>query len=377
MKLLVAAVLASSAFMAAAQMSTTDAFNAGKDFANGAKGTAAGSVNSSTGQSKLPYFSTSAPESQNYQSGKSPITGAGQNKMTNCATTTSPDGFKQQECDAVNFLAKNATSRPKYVIDKSRDPIITGSKNVIANPGSIPGANNQQCRVERVKTPATYLNETCTETQTLDSLNCKKILKVACDPLRDGCDQGGIVPNSWAGDMSTSFTPDGAGNYILQFGTIADNYWGGWGAVYDRTLNFEIKDVGLISKFALTRAAYDDWMMVQVNGVIVYVGPRGGDRLLMTQQCYSDWEGFEYCSPVVQYCATCFSGPELRTNWNFGLNIDIKPHLRNGANTIFVRTIVAGNGEGAIQLTTRQLCPRNCSDQWDNSRCVGLEQRAQ
>ena len=79
----------------------------------------------------------------------------------------------------------------------------------------------------------------------------------------------------------------------------------------------------------------------------------------------------------VQYCATCFSRPELSTSWNFGLNIDVKPYLKNGSNTIFMRTIVAGGGEGAIQLTTRQLCPRNCYDQWDNSQCAPLEQRAQ
>ena len=41
-----------------------------------------------------------------------------------------------------------------------------------------------------------------------------------------------------------------------------------------------------------------------------------------------------------------------------------------------MRTIVAGRGEGAVQLTTRQLCPRNCREQWDNSQCAALEQRA-
>lgn len=365
--------------VASAQTITTpaDAFNAGKDFANTGKGVAGGKINGATGSNVLPYYSTTAPETANFQEGRNLIGGAGTNKQIQCETYKAPNAFQQQECDAVNFMSKNPTQRPKFTIDKQTDPILTGSKGVINNPGSIPGASTQQCRVERVKNPATYITETCTETQTLEDLSCKRVLKVACDPERDGCDQGGIVPNSWAGDMATSFTPDGAGNYILQFGTIADNYWRGWGAVYDRNLTFDIRDVGLITRFALTRAAFDDWLMVTVNGAVAYVGPYGGDRLQMTQQCYDSGEGGSYCYDVVQYCATCFGSPELRTSWNIGLNIDIKPFLRTGANTIFMRTIVAGAGEGAIQITTRQLCPRNCYDQWDGSQCAPLEQRAQ
>lgn len=423
----IAAMLAAVG-VASAQTITTpaDAFNAGKDFANTGKGVAGGKINGATGSNVLPYYSTTAPETANFQEGRNLIGGAGTNKQIQCETYKAPNAFQQQECDAVNFMSKNPTQRPKFTIDKQTDPILTGSKGVINNPGSIPGASTQQCRVERVKNPATYITETCTETQTLEDLSCKRVLKVACDPERDGCDQGGIVPNSWAGDMATSFTPDGAGNYILQFGTIADNYWGGWGAVYDRNLTFDIRDVGLITRFALTRAAFDDWLMVKVNGTLVYVGPHGGDRLEITQaptnaipsngwcyqnewgggySCYvpdgwegsrlygnygycerrgGDWEGNGgtwYCGSTapgyVQYCPTCFGSPELSTSWNIGLNVDIKPYLKTGSNTIFMRTIVAGGGEGAIQITTRQLCPRNCYDQWDNSQCAPLEQRAQ
>jgi len=426
----IAAMLAAVG-VASAQTITTpaDAFNAGKDFANAGKGVAGGKINGATGSNVLPYYSTTAPETANFQEGRNLIGGAGTNKQIQCETYKAPNAFQQQECDAVNFMSKNPTQRPKFTIDKQTDPILTGSKGVINNPGSIPGASTQQCRVERVKNPATYITETCTETQTLENLSCKRVLKVACDPERDGCDQGGIVPNSWAGDMATSFTPDGAGNYILQFGTIADNYWGGWGAVYDRNLTFDIRDVGLITRFALTRAAFDDWLMVKVNGNLVYVGPRGGDRLEIyspppvfesssTRSCTQTWDDWgsgwqcsdtggggwwggggggnpvsyqsctavgggwncttsDYRTGMVQYCATCFSRPELSTSWNFGLNIDVKPYLKNGSNTIFMRTIVAGGGEGAIQLTTRQLCPRNCYDQWDNSQCAPLEQRAQ
>lgn len=379
--ILLGAVLAAFGVANAQTMgSPADAFNAGKEFANAGKGVASGQVNGATGSSVLPNYGTSAPESSIFQGGRNLIGGAGTSKQAQCENYRAPNAFQQQECDAVNFITKNASQRPKFNIDKKTDPLLVGSKGIISNPGSTPGASTQQCRVERVKNPATYITETCTETQTLENLSCKRVLKVACDPDRDGCDQGGIVPNSWTGDMSTSFTPDGAGNYILQFGTIADNYWGGWGAVYDRTLTFDIRDVGLITRFALTYAHFDDWLLVKVNGAVVYVGPHGGDRLEVvsrTYTCGTDEKPRTCSDTSVQYCPTCFSSPELARNWDVWLNTDLKPYLRNGSNTIFMRTVVAGNGEGAIQITTRQMCPRNCRDEWDNSQCSPMEQRAQ
>lgn len=345
----------------------SEAFNAGQAFANQAHVVSGGTINDTTGSKNLPHYATKAPETTHFQDGRHLISGAGTQKQTGCQSERAVNAFQQQECDAVNFLSKNPSQRPRFTLDKKNDLILTGSQRIINDPGHIPGTHNQQCRVEKIKHPATFTTETCTETMTLANLSCSRVLRVACDPERDGCDQGGIVPNSWAGDMSTSFTPDGTGNYTLQFGTIADNYWSGWGAVYDRTLTFELRDVGLISKFVLTRVAYDDWLLIKINGTIVYVGPYGGDRLGMWVQHYKR---------VVRYCESCFSHPELSTSWNISLNLDIKPHLKNGSNTLFMRTIVAGKGEGAIQITTRQQCPRNCYDQWDSSQCAPLEARS-
>jgi hypothetical protein len=194
--------------------------------------------------------------------------------------------------------------------------------------------------------------------------------------------------------MATSWSPDGAGNYILQFGTTGDDYWFGWGITQDRTLTFTIRDVGIITRFDLTSAFFDDWILVQVNGTNVYVGPYGGDRLQVNSTPYQDmgygaqcdfdsvlwwWSCNDqnqidlgrfygkngcylsndryYCkSTNVQYGANSFGSPDLYTRWNISPKIDLRPYLVNGTNTIFVRVIVGGGGEGAIQMTTRQ-CP--------------------
>lgn len=372
--LLLAACFAVSAAALAEDAMTTpaEAFNAGKAFADSGKAAAGGAVNTTTGSETLPHYSTTAPETGHYGGGRSLIGTAGTTKMTECQSYQAPSAFEQQECEAVNFLARNPAERPRYTLDPETDPLLVGSQEVINNPGSIPGAPTQQCRVETVVTPGTYTTETCTESYVIENRSCSRVLTVACDPERDGCDVGGIVPNSWNGDMNTSFTPSGGGNYTLQFGTIADNYWGGYGAIYDRTLTFDIRDVDLITMFSLTRAAFDDWLLVKVNGTVVYVGPYGGDRLEVVTN-----DGGWLQIKRVQYCETCFGSPELSTSWNKSLNINLKPYLRNGTNRIFTRTVVAGGGESAIQITTRQLCPRDCRDQWDDSQCAALEARTQ
>lgn len=440
------------------------AFQNGKSLGSSVNQGAFSGINSGAASDKIPGYGTNPSETQFFQGGQGQLSGPGISKMQNCATATpDSDPIKRQECEAVNFLARNPQIRPQFNITKN-DPMILAAKHARNNAESffqslgIKGGagSSTQCTTKTETTPAQYTTETCSSLKEVgeqqctmgrvinidadanfqceqtvnayETLKCRRSSNITCTGGGDGCDQGGIVPNSWAGDMATSWFPDGAGNYILQFGTIADNYWGGWGAVYDRNLTFDIRDVGLITRFALTRAAFDDWLMVKVNGNLVYVGPRGGDRLEIyspppvfepsstreCQQYYDEWgsswicydkqsgwwwdgggysnqTSFQSCTTVsggwncipadyrtgmVQYCATCFSWPELSTSWNFGLNIDLRPYLKNGSNTIFMRTIVAGGGEGAIQLTTRQMCPLQCSVSTRND-CATLEARSQ
>lgn len=272
--------------------------------------------------------------------------------------------------EAAQAVGQGFASRPTFTIDRSTDPMFQRMKDVEANAASIGGALQGEysaCQPVVLETPYPGATETCHENRPTVNLTCSRRLVVACDPATDGCDAGGIVPGSWSGDMRVGLTAAGNGDFILQFGTIADNYWGGYGAVYDRTLTFEITDPNLITRFALTRAAFDDWLLVKVNGAVVYVGPYGGDRLEVIQYWWLK---------RVRYCATCYGFAELGTSWNRSLNIDLTPYLVEGSNTLFMRTIVAGGGEGAIQITTRQKCPRDCHDTWDNSQCATLQARS-
>ncbi len=128
---------------------------------------------------------------------------------------------------------------------------------------------------------------------------------------------------------------------ILEFGTFADNYWTGdvsLGKLYERELSFDLPTIDSVPDMILTKASYDDWFLLTINGKTVYVGPHGGDRLILST------------NGQVQYSATGFSVPELNTSWSFDLNIDIKPYLVVGVNKIVTKTIVAGGGESAIKV---------------------------
>lgn len=147
-----------------------------------------------------------------------------------------------------------------------------------------------------------------------------------------------------------SIQSDMAWNYqypTLTLGTIADNYWGGSCAVYDRSTRFSIDDVAMVKEFRLFEVGFDDWQLIEVNGHLVAVGPYGGDRL--------EVEGRR-----VRYSASNTGACELSRSWRYGVNVDIRPYLQNGSNTIRMKVIVAGNGEGYMRFSVKRFC--DCPD---------------
>ena len=82
----------------------------------------------------------------------------------------------------------------------------------------------------------------------------------------------------------------------------------------------------LLREARLLWVGFDDWVTIWVNGTRVWCGPNG--------QCRTGGRG--------KRC-------ELRTSWQFGTNVDLRPHLNQGNNEIRVQTI-AGCGESWINV---------------------------
>lgn len=473
-KLLVALIAALGLFCSSNAISQEsrlpDALQDGRDLATGAAGATVNGirlppVDRSAGD-VVPRYNDS-PDGR-YEGGRGNPAAAGTQQVIDCAAATPEQlaGYAGAQCNATNFLSRNSRTRPAVSIQRS-DPLLSNAQiraeqgrliglpssmtsvtattsttadgeqcQTVINPGggsSVTAVCHEQgalsertCTVGRViEVDADYQYQ-CRQTPLqVETVTCNRTRIVTCEVSADGCDNSGIVPGSTQGDMRTWFGPTGGGTYTLEFGTFADNYWGGYAAVYDRTLQFNVENPAGITLFHLVNASFDDWLLVSLNGNLVYVGPYGGDRLEVTSapttaipsngwcgtideytstwSCYvpsgrdgsrlygtygycerrgTDSEGYGgtwYCGAVaggmIQYGASSYGSPELRTSWNRSMSVDLRPYLVQGTNTIFMRTIVSGAGEGAIRINARMSCPRSCQDDW-NDQCVPLAERA-
>lgn len=179
----------------------------------------------------------------------------------------------------------------------------------------------------------------------------KNVIYVA--PVVASGGSGELSDAVFSGDMAVRLISSVGGEREYYIGVAGDNYWNS--GVYDRNVYFNMDDPQGLDDLAIVQEGFDDWMLVAVNDHIVYIGPRGGDRLLMVRQAYScggDDGDCQYRNRV-QYGPNSFGSPELSTSWKINQYIDIRPYLRSGQNKIFMRTIVGGGGEGWIKIRTR------------------------
>ena len=176
-----------------------------------------------------------------------------------------------------------------------------------------------------------------------------EIVSIKCKDTKE-CNGSGFVLNDKDMDMKWTYSFP-----ILTIGTIADNYWPGNCTSYDKVIKFEVKNLEKITEFKLTRVGFDDYMWIKVNGNTVYVGPFAGDRVEVRNNGL--WTQVTTNGHNLMSC-------ELGTNWNKEVNINLKPYLKEGENEIWMRVVVAGVGEGWMQISAQQ----NCCQAWDIKR---------
>ena len=81
-------------------------------------------------------YSDTAPEAALFQGGNGNTQAAGVSKINDCQNgPVDPDAFKQQNCDAINYMAKQPATRPQF--DVSNDPNIARSRAITANASSL------------------------------------------------------------------------------------------------------------------------------------------------------------------------------------------------------------------------------------------------
>jgi len=185
--------------------------------------------------------------------------------------------------------------------------------------------------------------------QPQNSYDCAQSLKLTCKQAGE-CDSGGIVKASVSSDMKFEYSYP-----YLTIGTIADNYWGGRCDVYDRVTKFQVRNKEEIKEFKIVQVGFDDYLWIKVNGHTIYVGPYNEGYV---EPFFGNRYGPRVNTNRGQYLC------DLERNWNFNVDINLLPYLKEGENEIWMRVIVAGAGEGWMKIIAKQHCCMSWQEQW-------------
>ena len=204
--------------------------------------------------------------------------------------------------------------------------------------------------------------------QPRNAYDCAQSYEVTCKQEGD-CNGSGIVKTSASADMRFEYL-----HPYLTIGTIPTRYAPKICGTYDRVTNFQIQSKEKITEFKLVQVNYADYLWIKINGHTVYVGPKGGSYI----------EGFfnnnmpivrngqgQYACELTKKCTRlgkhggeyCESLP----NFNFNLDIDLKPYLKEGGNDIWMRVIVGHPGaavNASMKIIAKQNCCINWQEQW-------------
>lgn len=173
-----AALLASQPALAQTG-ATQSAFEAGKSLGQGKNQGAFSGIAAGSAQDKIPRYGASAPEASYFAGGKGETSSPGIGKMQSCASyTPGSDKIANQECEAVNLLARNPNVRPRFNIGQN-DPMMQKYKQLRDNAEQsfaqfFPGGTGSQgqCVTRNETTPGQYSTETCVSAQEVGTDQC-------------------------------------------------------------------------------------------------------------------------------------------------------------------------------------------------------------
>jgi hypothetical protein len=195
-------LLAAGAGTAFAQLTPADAFGEGKGFGASGAPAVGSSINSATGASTVPKYSTTQPQSGLFAGGDGLLGPPGAQQVTDCQTKPpGPDGLAQQQCEATNFLAKKSTAA-SFTLPPT-DPVLVKAKPIADDPQSILGAMSgtySACTPQTSSAPAPKKIELCTESLTPEKHTCQKVLAVKVTQTQS------CTPGTW-------FTSTSIGQY--------------------------------------------------------------------------------------------------------------------------------------------------------------------
>lgn len=134
-------------------------------------------ITGATAEGVVPRYGVAPAEAQYFQGGRGNTQNHGVAKIQSCANyIPGQDRIANQECEAVNFLARNPDVRPQIDMGND-DPMITNNRNNREGAQDVfqtLGMNNVDtgCTTNTITNPARYSTETCTSMQGIEAQQC-------------------------------------------------------------------------------------------------------------------------------------------------------------------------------------------------------------
>jgi len=357
----------------------TDAFAAGQALANGAQAsTVAGVTNGSVANTVNSFnptyyqYSTNAPQASLFLGGNGDTLSAGVGKVTACKSGASnPDPFLQQNCDAINFMAKNPTTRPQFAINPN-DPAIVKSKAIQANPATL-AANSlgfaspsamgafTGCTNTTSTTPATYTTEVCNDYMSIASQTCTVGRTIIVNANTDyQCNQ---TANSYE-----SLSCRRGSTVTVGFGQCTPGAW-------------------------LGRVAYVDcsWCVDPYMAMNIFCGSNGSSYEVEPYRSYDgvnrydyNWIGYPWNGSYGRFPVAISPGQSVTnyyvSNLGFGCNLYVYFSVLCDTTTCIpsVRNVSSGcsSSGGTGTGSPLQLPMSKTASNWPSSQCLTLHQRA-
>lgn len=157
-----------------------NAFSDAESFGNSKNADLFFNIKDQTASDKVPYYGTVPSETNLYHGGHgdAQLSQSGTDKVTNCAGyTSSGNAVRDQECDAVNFVAghpqamQHVPIAPTDSIFQNSETAKSNAQNVFSSSG-ITTSTDGQCVVETNTIPAVKTQRICTSIKEIDVLEC-------------------------------------------------------------------------------------------------------------------------------------------------------------------------------------------------------------
>ncbi len=180
-----------------------------------------------------------------------------------------------QECDAVNFLAKNPEDKVKFPVSPN-DPIVKGIGNTINN--ATGGNVSQQCTTKTTTTPDIYATEVCNEYNLSEAKACTmgQVVEVDADSnyLCNTTHNALQSLDCHRGAVPTILQAPQPFNYAVDQGSNVPTWT-------SQTFNMNLSVQGTPQSFTLTGYRVDNNGQLLINGAVVY------------QNIFGEWAGHD------------------------------------------------------------------------------------